>query len=168
MIEDMKTNDIPLPQLLTLIKKYFDCSLTDAEEACLRIMVATTCYSHPAIDEAKAVMGLRHIAKAGSRKHNARISWVAVTGVAAAVAVAVSLATHFMLPSGLHSVDSTCIAYIDGKRVTDEDAVIRQLQSDMREFGDCALEIRQAVRDEIEEAIPVIDLYESQPLLTEN
>lgn len=52
MIEDMKTNDIPLPQLLTLIKKYFDCSLTDAEEACLRIMVATTCYSHPAIDEA--------------------------------------------------------------------------------------------------------------------
>ena len=107
MIEDMKTNDIPLPQLLTLIKKYFDCSLTDAEEACLRIMVATTCYSHPAIDEAKAVMGLRHIAKAGSRKHNARISWVAVTGVAAAVAVAVSLATHFMLPSGLHSVDST-------------------------------------------------------------
>lgn len=168
MIEDMKTNDIPLPQLLTLIEKYFDCSLTDAEEARLRIMVATTSYSHPAIDEAKAVMGLRHNANAGSRKHNARKSWVAVTGVAAAVAVAVTLAIHFMLTPGVHSVDSTCIAYIDGKMVTDEDAVIRQLQSDMREFGDCALEIRQAVRDEIEEAIPVIDIYESQPLLTEN
>lgn len=165
----MNRDNISLPQLLRQIELYFDCSLTDAEESELRNLLALTAHKHPSIDEARAVMGFRRrVSPSAGRKADARKLWLPVTGVAAAVAVVVSLATVFPYSPGLHAVDSTCIAYINGEVVTDEEAVMRQLTSDMREFGDCAVDVHKDFYDELEEAFPVIDDYESENLLIEN
>ena len=55
----MKQHEITLPELLELIERFYDCSLSDEEERQLRLTISSTTYSHPSIDEAKALMGFR-------------------------------------------------------------------------------------------------------------
>lgn len=89
-----------------------------------------------------------------------------VAGVAAAAAVVIALGVS-LYSHNRHftSIDGpTCIAYINGSVVTDEEEVLRQLAADMREFGDCALEARQSLREELDEAFPLINDYESDPM----
>lgn len=161
----MKTGNTTLPRLLELIDRYFDCSLSDSEELQLRNMIAHTGYHHPAIDEARALMGFKKPVAAVKSRDTRKLWWPAA-GVAAAIAVMATIGfSHFLSPR--MAVDSTCIAYINGKKVTDEDAVLRQLTSDMREFGDCAVDVRQDIQAEIDEAFPMIDSYESD-FKTEN
>ena len=118
--------DAGLARLLDEIEQYFDCKLSDAQEAELRREVAFTKLKHPAIDEARALMGFRRQRR---RRPVARYA-----AAAASAAALITVAVFMAKPSV--GTDSTCIAYAGGTRVTDEAAVERILSENMSDFSE--------------------------------
>lgn len=117
--------DAGLARLLDEIEQYFDCKLSDAQEAELRREVAFTKLKHPAIDEARALLGFR---RQRVRRPVARYA-------AAAASVAVLIAAAVYMPKPSVGTDNTCIAYAGGVRVTDEAAVERILSENISDFS---------------------------------
>lgn len=181
----MKQDNIDLSRLLDLIERYYDCSLSDEEERSLRHTVATTTLSHPAIDEARALMGFRRPAataqtagvtdakatpEASATRKSSRhaFSFRSAISIAAAAAVLITLAVNFLRPSeGIGDYGQTCIAYVNGTRITDEDDVIRLIAEDMSEFDDGSQEAAESFRDELDDVADIIDNYESEIIFPE-
>lgn len=152
-------NDIDLNRLLGQIDRYFDCSLSDNEEEELRSIIASTTLSHPAIDEARALMGFR---APQSRKKRSTVNGPAmrsIISIAAAVAIIFTLCLTMIQPSNI--TESTCIAYVNGSCITDENDIIRLIAADMRDFSEGASEADQSFRDELGDVAPIIDDYQS-------
>ncbi len=152
----MKTrNNTPAADsnLLARIEKYFDCALSDSEEQQLRREIAETRFSHPAIDEVRALMGFRR----PPVKHRTARPYVAV---AASVAVILLAAVNLMRPAPVVA-DSTCIAYVDGQRVTDEDAVMSILAENMSDFSEGLDEANDSLVQGLTEAAADIDDYQN-------
>lgn len=165
----MNRHNMPLPRLLEMIERYFDCLLTDEEESRLRSVLATTTFTHPAIDEAKAIMGLLRPAREKKRQTSFLKHWHPIASVAAASVVIAVGALFLLRARSFHTVgDSTCIAYVNGTVVTDEAEVLRLLTADIREFGDGAREARLSIYEELDEAVPLIENYESTPITDAN
>lgn len=109
-------------RLLAQIEQYFDCRLSDSGERQLRKLVAETSLRHPAIDEVRAVMGLRKPAPCKSAVRR-RLT------AAASVAVLLSLGLWFALrPS---AATAECVAYCNGTVVTDEAQVMSLFAADV-------------------------------------
>lgn len=177
----MKQHNPTLPELLDLIERYFDCSLSDPEEEQLRSIIARTTLSHPAIDEARALMGFR-LPSAASKasgqsnilpadslpaRSRKRLSLRAAISIAAAIAVIFAIGLHLSINAPLRGAAQTqCIAYANGERITDEADVIRLLTEDLREFNDGVEEADRNLNDELNIIAPVIEDYESpMPML---
>lgn len=106
-----------LDGLLSAIDLYFDCRLSDEEELIVRRAISTTMIKHPAIDEAKAVMGLRNPVK--------RVpDVVRIVGIAASVALLLVGAVGLLYASA-YDDNEYCYAYVNGKKITDEDEVMK-------------------------------------------
>ncbi len=106
-----------LDGLLSAIDLYFDCRLSDEEELIVRRAISTTMIKHPAIDEAKAVMGLR--------KQIKRVpDVVRIVGIAASVALLLVGAVGLLYASA-YDDNEYCYAYVNGKKITDEDEVMK-------------------------------------------
>lgn len=159
-----KQDNIALSRLLEEIERYYDCSLSDTEERALRRTIASTTLSHPAIDEARAMMGfLRPEAAAAQTKRGRRITLRAAMSVAAAVAVLFTLAVGYLRHSSAYGDESTCIAYVNGGvLITDEEDIIRLIAADMREFGDGTAEAVESFHGEFDDIAPLIEHYESE------
>lgn len=141
-------------QLLDDIERYFDCLLSDEEEMELRRRVAATGLRHPAVDEAVAVMGLRRKV----RRLNFR-PVLAACSVAACLAVIVSvgMSLHRSTPAAM---DSSCIAYVNGRVVTDEEAVMLLAEGSLREVGSCGESFREDLSEDMEGIVSAIDRFE--------
>ncbi len=139
--------------LLERIERYFDCRLSDSEEQQLRREIAYTPLKHPAVDETRAMMGFRRPGTASYRHPVRRI-----VAVAASVAVIALAATNMVRPAV--SVDSTCIAYIRGERVTDEDAVMSILAENMSDFSEGLDEANDSLQQGIMDVADIIDGYQ--------
>lgn len=151
----MKQYNTKLPQLLEMIERYFDCALSDAEELQLRHIIAATELSHPAIDEARAVMGIRRPARRRLRDIRPALS------IAAAVAVLLTIGVYlYVSPSVGRMEESKCIAYTNGRCITDEDDVINLLREDLREFDDAVEASDRSFADELGDIAPIIESYE--------
>lgn len=151
-----------LEQLLEAIEQYFDCTLTDEQENELRRAIAVTDFRHPAIDEARAVMGVRHIASTPAKMtQRPRFSKI-IHGlsIAASVAMIITLGILFLHPSEADT--STCVAYVNGERVTDEDIVLALMAQNTTEFNEGVDMAQQALIDELEMIAPAVDRYESE------
>lgn len=151
----MEDNDMTLNELLRQIDSYFECELSDAEEKELRYMLAVTTLEHPAIDEARAVMGLcrsEPIVRSGIR--------YGILVAAASVILLISLGMAVMLkPWTATEAENVCIAYVGGQCITDENAVFELLARDVSgvSMSDEMLEFKH----EMSEAADIIDSYES-------
>lgn len=156
----MKQHTPSLPELIDLIERFFDCSLSDAEELQLRHAIAKTSLSDPAIDEARAVMGLRTPA---GRRHRQHRGFRQAIGVAAAVAVLLTIgAYHLFTPA--RTVDfgeNKCIAYANCRCFTDEEDVINLLREDLREFDNALEASDRSFEDELSDIASIIQTYES-------
>lgn len=159
-----------LDKLLEAIEQFFDCRLTDAQEEELRKQIALTSFSHPAIDEAKAVMGFRKVVNTGKEsnahkeitipsKRIDRRGFMAGLSVAASVALIITLGIMLLKP--MDSVSSQCVAYVNGQRVTDEEIVLALMAENTHEFNEAADEAQQSLINELEFIAPVVDKYES-------
>lgn len=151
----MKQHNPSLPELLDLIERYFDCTLSDAEELQLRHIIATTGLSHPSIDEARAIMGIR---RPVSRRHR---NFRPALSIAAAVAVLLTIGIYLFVSPSAGLGDNKCIAYANGQRITDEEEVINLLREDLREFDDAVEASDRSFADELGDIAPIIESYES-------
>jgi len=109
-------------RLLAQIEQYFDCRLSDSGERQLRKSVAETNLRHPAIDEIRAVMGLRKPAA-----YKAAVS-LRLTA-AASVAVLLTLGLWFAFRPSTTAAE--CVAYCNGTVVTDEAQVMSLFAADV-------------------------------------
>lgn len=166
----MKYNDMTLPQLLEAIEQYFECALTDEQEKELRHEIAITSHSHPAIEEAKAVMGIQAAATRlrlkQHRQHDTPQKGAAskifpILSMAASLALIITLGILFARPVE-NEADRTCIAYVNGKVVTDEEAVFALMAQNIDELHDGANDASQALTDDLGIIAPVVDKYDSE------
>ena len=130
--EDRQISLNSLEAMLVAIELYFDCRLSDEEERRLRRAIAVTRVSHPAIDEARAVMGLRKPAERVivSRKVLRQVSIAA--SVALLIAGGIGISRYF----SESSLENKSIAYVNGVKVTDEDEVMRLFNANLSIMSD--------------------------------
>ena len=127
------------PELHNLIERYFNADTSLDEERLLRRELATGINNSddPVIQEACAVMGLHVIRRkpdAISRKTVSPPIWRNVAAVAVAIAVTGSLL------SGVIRQQSTgeCVAYVNGQRISDRDAVMKLMFADLNEMEEAS------------------------------
>ena len=159
--------------LLEDIGRYFDCRLTDEEEKVLRRRVASATFSHPLLDEARAVMGfatirsgrtVEHIAPASTPRHHV---WNRIAGIAVAIALTGGVVIGIKGLTASRTADDRCFAYVNGTRVVEEDEVLRIICEDMKELNDCLDGNRSDITDDMEILAPAALSFDSQfdPLL---
>lgn len=155
------TPNLTLEQLLKSIEQYFDCALSDEQENALRKEIARTEFSHPAIDEACAVMGIRSPAAICAKKPQGRHATHIrpILSIAASVAIIIALTLTIIRPSNPDV--STCVAYVNGQCVTDENIVLALMTQNATEFHDGADQAQQTLIDDLEVIAPIVDQYES-------
>lgn len=159
----MNRKDVNDPQLLEWVERYFDGTLSDEQETWLRQRVATTTLRHPAIDEARALMGFRIPARK-EQNHGKAVRLVA--GIAATIALTVTVGVN-VLRSPLQTTDTTCIAYFNGQRITDEEAVLDIMAADLAQFDDASLKMDESFAQVIDSVAPVIEDYQAELPLPE-
>lgn len=150
-----------LAEILKAIDGYFDCRLSEAEERLLYQWLSETTYTDPAIDEARAVIGITHLNRTtatgsttSKRKGRTKSLLLPVyTTVAAAVAILLLVVPLF--PT--FGADSTCIAYAEGKMIVDENEVLALLQSQMTDFDTQLSAQSDEFIDQLSDLPPVMD-----------
>ena len=140
------------PELHNLIERYFNADTSLEEERLLRRELATGINNpdDPVIQEACAVMGLHVI-----RRKPAAI-WRNVAAVAVAIAVTGSLL------SGVIRQQSTgeCVAYVNGQRISDRDAVMKLMFADLNEMEEASNCIEASITNELHEIADIMGQLE--------
>lgn len=166
----MQNDKNKLDNLLQEIEKYFDCSLTEEEESVLRNELINTSLTHPAIDEAKAIMGFRTIkplmpefkSLTQSRLKNIKLNLGYIAGIAAVIGVLI-ITGYSLVNKYSSDVDSTCLAYINGKRVTDEEIVMELLAQNLNELEKGANDARSDLLEELDILSPAVEQCTAEP-----
>ena len=123
----MKTSTDELRHIHELIDRYFNAETSEAEELRLKKILATTSYSSPEIDEAKAVFGYFAMSRG---KHNVDKHRSPAT-VRAAATIAISLICGIALFFGNKNEENLCEAYIGEETITDNNIVMSMMQNDL-------------------------------------
>lgn len=146
-------------KLLPLIERYFDCDLSDKEERELRVAIAATTLVHPAIDEARAVMGVRRVT---SKRHRSGVRTRAIVSAAASLLLVFALGYSLLRFTPGRSDDvSRCIAYAHGEKITDEDEILRLIATDLREASTGTGDEVRSFEEELGDVAPIIDSFET-------
>lgn len=122
---------------LQLIERYFDATITDAEEQQLKQFLASPHSNSQQYDEIKAVMGFLSTGKRyNSQSKKQRIigiNRVLKWSVAAAIVIGIigTASIQFRTPSN----NDICIAYINGEKYTEEAIVLAQMRNTMQRMS---------------------------------
>lgn len=132
----MKTTEtVQAKQIEALIEKYFDGATSLKEETTLRLILANTALSTPAIEEAKAVLGIfaairkqqPAVRKRSARKKNS-IKWA----VAASVTLVICASVATMM-SPRH--DGQYLTRMNGTETDNPEAAISLMNSQIAEMS---------------------------------
>lgn len=110
------------------IKRYFDGTLSEAEELRLKDFLSSPEGQAPEYSEARAVMGYFAVGKSlsrkktneYSRKRSRRAVWLRVAAAACA-------GIFITLGVSVHNKDNVCVAYVGGQKVTDREVVMNDV-----------------------------------------
>lgn len=120
-------------ELESLIECYFDCSLSEDDEASLRKVISATRLDSALIREAKAVMGYgaakRERRMTLGRRLNSRLR--AIASVAAAIAVIAAGVNAYHHHDRPTEDVNQCVAYVNGQRIYNKDAVMQMMKVDL-------------------------------------
>lgn len=126
-------------QLDILIERYFDGLTTTAEEKMLRAELADSRFDSPLAREARAVLSFSAVqpdARIAKKRSNGRRI---LLRVAAAVAVLMIAAVSvYRATSPADSDTSNCYAYVNGVRITDNNAVMQLMLSGIGQAADAS------------------------------
>ena len=147
----MRKKTINNDNLLQLIDRYFDGATSIEEERRLRAALASTDLSSPAIDDARAVMGVfaaaRRIAPARRRL------WPRIAVAAASLAMLIG-ATLWFRPA---SSDSINFALIGSQRIDDFTEIESMMHADLSCIADARSQVDASIAAELEALNDVID-----------
>lgn len=115
-------------QINEYIDRYFEGTLSEAEELRLRAFLASPEGQAPEYDEARAVMGYFAVGKSlsrkktneYSRKRSRRAVWLRV-------AAAVCSGIFITLGVSVYNKENVCVAYVGGQKVTDREVVMNDV-----------------------------------------
>ena len=133
-----------IDQYRALVEAYFEASTTEEEEEKLKLFLCSSEAQDPSFDQIKAVMGLttmlqRRIRinqyksdKSQSELTTCKQSRRQLMRWAAVIILSLSVLTPSVVMWGLSDNDE-CVAYIDGRKITDEQIVIEEMHHTMEE-----------------------------------
>lgn len=128
------TNQAELEQL---IERYFDGETSIQEEQLLRAALADCPWDSEAIDEARFTMGYfaahSHEGQRKAKKNNRR----QLIGIAASIAILLAIGIHAM-NNKWFSLQQQCIAYVNGKVIDNDDAVMALIEKDLNKMEDAS------------------------------
>ena len=111
-----------------LINRYFDAETTLEEERELQRLITGPFATDARYDEVRAVMGFTAVGRKLRRKsHRSVRLWQA-----AAAAVVVLMLGGIYTIQQARPDDVCCIAYVNGRKVTNPDEVVRLMQQEMQ------------------------------------
>ena len=132
----MKQNiDIPesevVRRLRVLEQRYFEAETTPAEEVELKRLLVMPEASGKEWDELRAVVGFTAVGSSIHQRVARRHRWrkLAVAAVSAAIIGTMAWMT-------VDVRQNVCVAYIGGRRCTDEEVVMHQMRLSMRDMGE--------------------------------
>ncbi len=130
---------------LRMADRYFEAETSDNEERLLKRFLATDEGQDEAFDEVRAVMGVFAVGKKATvHKRRKSVVWIWTAAAAAVVGL------FFVLTPILKQPKSTdiCVAYVDGKVITDRSQVLAMMHSSWEDvgYGECP-----SVEKELEE-----------------
>lgn len=115
-------------QINEYIDRYFDGTLSEAEELRLKDFLSSPEGQAPEYSEARAVMGYFAVGKSlsrkktneYSRKRSRRAVWLRVAAAACA-------GIFITLGVSVYNKDNVCVAYVGGQKVTDREVVMNDV-----------------------------------------
>lgn len=122
---------------LQLIERYFDATITDAEEQQLKQFLASPHSNSQQYDEIKAVMSFLSTGK----RYNSQSKKQRIIGInrvlkwSVAAAVVIGIIGTASIQFSNTSNNNICIAYIDGKKYTEEAIVLAQMRNTMQRMS---------------------------------
>ena len=141
-------------QLHILIERYFNAETTIEEERRLAEELLALPPGDPEADETLAVMGYARrpattakptpAKKRSGRKPLRRI----IAGAAAAAALAIAASAVFTESGDPKPTSGECIAYVNGRRIDDEKAVMNIVAAQLGEMGDVADDISMQMEND--------------------
>lgn len=126
----MKPEELNLTtdELDKLCHLYMDCKLSVLEEKELEYVLTQTELTSPSIDEVRSLMNIQLLPCSSKLPVRKRAwNWRYISGIAASLAVIISVAIYFLLPSGSNlsgaKQDVYIAAYSHGERLNGIDAI---------------------------------------------
>lgn len=111
----------------TYIEKYFDGTLSEAEERRLKAFLASRKGQASEYDEVRAVMGFFSVGRAVSRKESKKYSrnrmalcWI-VAAAAACAAIFITVGVN------VSNEENVCVAYFGGRKITDREVIMNDV-----------------------------------------
>ncbi len=131
-----------------LIERYFDALTTDADERRLRRFLCSPAGADPRYDDVRAVMGFMAVGRQAERRRQ----WARPRRRQAHWAVAACFLAVVAAGAGWVVTDSrrnVCVAYVDGRRITNTESVMRQVARSIDAVGrpDAASTVEQQLND---------------------
>ncbi len=115
-----------MKQINEYIDRYFEGTISEAEELRLKAFLVSTEGQASEYDEVRAVMGYFAVGKALSRKEAKEYSRVRT--VWGRIAVAAAFAVIFIaLGVNVYNKENICVSYVGGQKVTDKEAVMNDV-----------------------------------------
>jgi len=127
----MKTDEMNLTvdELEELCRLYMDCKLSVMEEKELEYVLSEIPLTSPSIDEVRSLMDVQVIPIRSSKPVRAKFNWNwrLYSGIAASIAIILSVAICFVSPQkniiGHSGSTVYIVAYSHGQRLNDRDAI---------------------------------------------
>ena len=118
-----------MKQINEYIDRYFEGTLSEAEELRLKAFLASPEGQAPEYDEVRAVMGYFAVGKSLSRDDVKEYSSVRRT-VWSRIAVAAACAVIFIaLGVNFYNKENICVLYVGGQKVTDKEVVMNDVDN---------------------------------------
>ncbi len=128
----MKTDEMNMTvaELDELCRLYMDCKLSVFEEKELEYVLSQTSLTSPAIEEVRALMDIQVIPTCSLKKSarsNRNWNWRLYSGIAASIAIFISVAIFFVSPQERLPDNNGCTVYIaaysHGQKLNERDAI---------------------------------------------
>lgn len=146
------------------IERYFNCELSDVEEKELILQLSLTKTRDPIIDEAKALLGFRTIKedllKSNPSSRGFRLPMRKLISVAASIGILLSIGIALDSIYRHNESSDKCVAYINGKKITDEAIILFLMAENMDELQDGVEDAHGEILDEIDDLFPVAEKYD--------
>lgn len=117
-----------------LVERYFDAQTTEAEEARLKAFLLSEEATALEFDEVRAVMGVAAVIRRGARKPIAAPA-PARKSLRIGATIAASLLLFLTIGVSIYAYrwsHPDCIAYINGRRVTNQELVLQEMETTLR------------------------------------